>query len=167
VLGVQRVRGARDATELEAALEALVAPIAPTVQILGAGEAARAWGRYHLHRRGRRAPRRAVGRDGRARRSVHRAAGGSESPASISAAGCARGCSIALWSRNGHTLPAADAAPLVAALAALDDPDTRLADLVVTWNVLDRGRAAPSAMKFNVPIQLNCKAGGLSRILDN
>jgi hypothetical protein len=39
VLGVERVRGARDAAELEAALEALTSPIAPTVQILGSGEA--------------------------------------------------------------------------------------------------------------------------------
>ncbi len=40
VLGVARVRGARDAGELEAALESLVLPIAPTVQILGPGEVA-------------------------------------------------------------------------------------------------------------------------------
>ena len=40
VLGVGRVRGARDAGQLEAALEKLVAPIAPTVQILGAGASA-------------------------------------------------------------------------------------------------------------------------------
>ena len=35
VLGVARVRGARDVAELEAALEKLIVPIAPTVQILG------------------------------------------------------------------------------------------------------------------------------------
>ena len=40
VHGVARVRGARDESELEAALEALVLPIAPTVQIRSAGEAA-------------------------------------------------------------------------------------------------------------------------------
>jgi C-terminal processing protease CtpA/Prc len=49
---------------------------------------------------------------------------------------------IALWSKDGHTLPAADPAPITAALAAvgtgLDDADARIADLIVTWSVLDQ-----------------------------
>ena len=42
VLGVARVRVARDSAELEAALEAIVLPIAPTVRILGVDEVEKA-----------------------------------------------------------------------------------------------------------------------------
>ena len=49
---------------------------------------------------------------------------------------------IALWSRDGKTMPAADPAPVVEALAALapglDDADTRIADVIVTWSVFDQ-----------------------------
>lgn len=49
---------------------------------------------------------------------------------------------IALWSRNGHTLPIGDPAALKAALeqvhATLEDSNARLADLIVAWSVFDQ-----------------------------
>jgi C-terminal processing protease CtpA/Prc len=49
---------------------------------------------------------------------------------------------IALWSQDQQTLPAGDPAALAGALAAADttvaDPDARVADVIVTWSVLDQ-----------------------------
>ena len=49
---------------------------------------------------------------------------------------------LAVWSKDGHTLPAADPAPITGALetvrATLDDADARIADLIVAWSVFDQ-----------------------------
>ena len=49
---------------------------------------------------------------------------------------------LAVWSKDGHTLPIADPAPITGALetvrATLDDADARIANLVVAWSAFDQ-----------------------------
>jgi hypothetical protein len=49
---------------------------------------------------------------------------------------------LAVWSKDGHTLPTTDPMPITQALesvrASLDNADARIADLIVAWSVFDQ-----------------------------
>ena len=157
VLGVNRVRVPHDSIELKAALEALVLPIAPTVQIRGINELEKAaalpvgdtlisWqhrgpgfdsestGTYQSRRTGR------VGNNTEDLFEERVAA--SEVAEVHLGGGLSAHVPLAVWSKDGHTLPASDPAPIRAALehvhATLNDADARIADLIVAWSVFDQ-----------------------------
>lgn len=157
VLGVARVRVARDSAELEAALEAIVLPIAPTVRILGVDEVEKAtllppgdvlvaWqhrgpgfdvestGSYQSRRTGR--------ADASSEELFAERASAGEVAEVRLGGGLLAQVPLAVWSKDGHTLPVSDPAPIRAALeqvhATLDDADARMADVIVAWSVFDQ-----------------------------
>lgn len=157
VLGVDRVRASRNSIELEAALEDLVLPIAPTVQIRGINEPGKAaalppgdtlvsWqhrgpgfdsesqGTYQSRRTGRVA-------ENAEDLFEERVAAGEVAEVRLGGGLTAR-IPLAVWSKDGHTLPGSDPAPIIAALehvhATVDDADARIADLIVAWSVFDQ-----------------------------
>ncbi len=157
VLGVNRVRVPRDSLELKAALEALVLPIAPTVQIRGinepdiaaalpVGDALISWQHrgpgFDVESTGTYQSRR-TGRLGENNEDLFEERVAADEVAEVHlGGGLSAFVPLAVWSKDGHTLPESDPAPIRAALehvhATLDDADARIADLIVAWSVFDQ-----------------------------